>query len=152
MNETKNKHNDFDEEEEYAKYIKHLNEHISTVTFKERSTGKIHRINPRIDDSFWDDYIRAHFQTGEYELLEGTMPEKWKPERKRSRIERMLDFEDKEDQNALTVNKEKREGMEIGDAINYIVLELGLALFVDSIAVLVLGIALLVCLYFLNFH
>lgn len=64
----------FDKEE----YLKHLSEDIFVVKYKEHSTGRIFEINPQINNSFYDTRYRNAFQTGEYILISGELPEKWK--------------------------------------------------------------------------
>ena len=48
------------------------------VKYKERSTGRVFEINPKINNSFYDRLCRNAFQTGEYILISGELPEKWK--------------------------------------------------------------------------
>lgn len=64
----------FDKEE----YLKHLSENAFIVKYKERSTGRVFEINPKINNSFYDRLYRNAFQTGEYILISGELPEKWK--------------------------------------------------------------------------
>ena len=64
----------YDEE----KYLKHLSENIFIIKYKERSTGGVFEINPEISNSFYDTLYRNAFQTGEYILISGELPEKWK--------------------------------------------------------------------------
>lgn len=59
-------------------YLKHLSEDIFIVKYKERSTGRTFEINPKIDNSFYDTLYRNAFQTGEYILISGELPDKWK--------------------------------------------------------------------------
>lgn len=51
---------------------------VFVVKYKERSTGRIFEINPKINNSFYDRLCRNAFQTGEYILISGELPEKWK--------------------------------------------------------------------------
>lgn len=56
---------------------------VFVVKYKERSTGRIFEINPKINNSkinnsFYDRFFRNAFQTGEYILISGELPEKWK--------------------------------------------------------------------------
>ena len=60
------------------KYLKHLSEDIFIVKYKERSTGKIYEVNPKIDNSFYDTIYRNAFRSGEYILVSGELPNKWK--------------------------------------------------------------------------
>lgn len=48
------------------------------VKYKERSTGKIFEINPKIDNPFYDTLYRKAFRSGEYILISGELPDKWK--------------------------------------------------------------------------
>ena len=59
------------------KYLQHLSEEVFTVKYKERSTGKVYEINPRINDDFYDSFYRIMFRTGEYVLISGELPDKW---------------------------------------------------------------------------
>lgn len=51
---------------------------VFVVKYKERSTGRAFEINPKINNSFYDRLCRNAFQTGEYILISGELPEKWK--------------------------------------------------------------------------
>lgn len=51
---------------------------VFVVKYKERSTGRVFEINPKINNSFYDRLCRNAFQTGEYILISGELPEKWK--------------------------------------------------------------------------
>ena len=56
---------------------------VFVVKYKERSTGRVFEINPKINNSkinnsFYDRFFRNAFQTGEYILISGELPEKWK--------------------------------------------------------------------------
>ena len=73
-NMTKSPEMAFDKEE----YLKHLSEDAFVVKYKERSTGRVFEINPKINNSFYDRLCRNAFQTGEYILISGELPEKWK--------------------------------------------------------------------------
>ena len=64
----------FDKEE----YLKHLSEDIFIVKYKERSTGRTFEINPKIDNPFYDTLYRNSFRSGEYILISGELPDKWK--------------------------------------------------------------------------
>ena len=64
----------FDKEE----YLKHLSEDVFIVKYKERSTGRTFEINPKIDNPFYDTLYRNSFQSGEYILISGELPDKWK--------------------------------------------------------------------------
>lgn len=64
----------FDKEE----YLKHLSEDVFVIKYKERSTGRVFKINPQINNSFYDTLYRNAFRTGEYVLISGELPEKWK--------------------------------------------------------------------------
>lgn len=66
--------NTFNKEE----YSKHLSEDIFIVKYKERSTGKIFEVNPQPNNSFYDTLYRNAFQSGEYILISGELPDKWK--------------------------------------------------------------------------
>lgn len=59
-------------------YLKHLSEDAFVVKYKERSTDRVFEINPKINNSFYDRLCRNAFQTGEYILISGELPEKWK--------------------------------------------------------------------------
>lgn len=50
---------------------------VFVVKYKERS-GRVFEINPKINNSFYDRLCRNAFQTGEYILISGELPEKWK--------------------------------------------------------------------------
>lgn len=50
---------------------------VFVVKYKERSTGRVFEINPKINNSFYDRLCRNAFQTGEYILISGELPEKW---------------------------------------------------------------------------
>lgn len=66
---------DFNKEE----YLKHLSKDVFTVKCKERSTGKILEINPKADlGPFYDTLYRNLFRSGEYILISGELPDKWK--------------------------------------------------------------------------
>jgi predicted peptidase len=60
------------------KYLKHLSNDVFTVKYKERSSGRVVEINPNINDPFYDNLYRNAFQTGEYILISGVLPDKWK--------------------------------------------------------------------------
>lgn len=64
----------FDKEE----YLKNLSEDVFVIKYKERSTGRVFEVNPQLNDSFYDRLYQAAFQTGEYVLISGELPEKWK--------------------------------------------------------------------------
>ena len=64
----------FDKEE----YLKHLSEDVFVIKYKERSTGRVFEINSQINNSFYDTLYRNAFRTGEYVLISGELPEKWK--------------------------------------------------------------------------
>lgn len=64
----------FDKEE----YLKHLSEDVFVVKYKERSTGRTFEINPEIDNPFYDTLYRNLFRSGEYILISGELPDKWK--------------------------------------------------------------------------
>ena len=64
----------FDKEE----YLKHLSEDVFIVKYKERSTDRTFEINPQIDDPFYDTLYRNSFRSGEYILISGKLPDKWK--------------------------------------------------------------------------
>lgn len=64
----------FDKEE----YLKHLSEDVFIVKYKERSTGRTFEINPKIDNPFYDTLYRNSFRSGEYILISGELPDKWK--------------------------------------------------------------------------
>lgn len=64
----------FDKEE----YLKHLSEDVFIVKYKERSTGRTFEINPKIDNPFYDTLYRNSFRSGEYILISGKLPDKWK--------------------------------------------------------------------------
>lgn len=64
----------FDKEE----YLKNLSEDVFVIKYKERSTGRVFEINPQINNSFYDTLYRNAFRTGEYVLISGELPEKWK--------------------------------------------------------------------------
>lgn len=51
---------------------------VFVVKYKELSTGRVFEINPKINNSFYDRLCRNAFQTGEYILISGELPEKWK--------------------------------------------------------------------------
>ena len=51
---------------------------VFVVKYKERSTGRVFEINPKINNSFYDRLCRNAFQTGEYILISGELPERWK--------------------------------------------------------------------------
>lgn len=51
---------------------------VFVVKYKERSTDRVFEINPKINNSFYDRLCRNAFQTGEYILISGELPEKWK--------------------------------------------------------------------------
>lgn len=51
---------------------------VFVVKYKEHSTGRVFEINPKINNSFYDRLCRNAFQTGEYILISGELPEKWK--------------------------------------------------------------------------
>jgi CRISPR/Cas system CMR-associated protein Cmr5 small subunit len=59
-------------------YLKHLSEDVFTVKIRERSTGRIIELNPNIDNSFSDTMTRNLFHSGEYILISGNLPDKWK--------------------------------------------------------------------------
>ena len=59
-------------------YLKHLSEDVFIIKYKERSTGRTYEINPKIDDPFYDTLYRNSFRSGEYILLSGELPDKWK--------------------------------------------------------------------------
>ena len=59
-------------------YLKHLSEDVFTVKIRERSTGRILELNPNIDNSFSDTMTRRLFHSGEYILISGDLPDKWK--------------------------------------------------------------------------
>lgn len=40
--------------------------------------GKIYEINPKIDNTFWDTYYKRGFSSGDFILLDGELPDKWK--------------------------------------------------------------------------
>ena len=48
------------------------------VKIRERSTGRILELNPNIDNSFSDTMTRRLFHSGEYILISGDLPDKWK--------------------------------------------------------------------------
>lgn len=66
--------NEFDEE----KYLKDLSDNIFTVKYKESSTGRTFEVNPLINDQFYDTLYRNAFRSGEYILISGELPDKWK--------------------------------------------------------------------------
>ena len=51
---------------------------VFVVKYKERSTGRVFEINPKINNSFYDRLCRNAFQTGEYILISGELNEKSK--------------------------------------------------------------------------
>jgi len=59
-------------------YLNHLSDDIFTVKYRVRSTGRLFEINPLIDDSFFDAILKANFRSGEYILISGELPEKWR--------------------------------------------------------------------------
>lgn len=60
-------------------YLKHLSKDVFIVKCKERSTGKILEINPKaLDHPFYDALYRNLFRSGEYILISGELPDKWK--------------------------------------------------------------------------
>lgn len=59
-------------------YLKHLSEDVFAVKIRERSTGRIIELNPNIDNSFSDTMTRNLFHSGEYILISGNLPDKWK--------------------------------------------------------------------------
>jgi len=59
-------------------YLKHLSEDVFIVKIRERSTGRILELNPNIDNSFSDTMTRRLFHSGEYILISGDLPDKWK--------------------------------------------------------------------------
>ncbi len=59
-------------------YLKHLSEDVFIVKIRERSTGRILELNPNIDNSFSDTMTRRLFHLGEYILISGDLPDKWK--------------------------------------------------------------------------
>lgn len=58
--------------------LKHLSKDVFIVKYKERSTGKTFEINPNIDNPFYDALYRNLFRSGEYILISGELPDKWK--------------------------------------------------------------------------
>ena len=48
------------------------------IKYKERSTGRTYEINSQIDDTFYDTLYRNSFRSGEYILISGELPDKWK--------------------------------------------------------------------------
>ena len=73
-NKDKSSEIDFNKEE----YLKHLSKDVFIVKCKERSTGKTLEINPQIDNTFYDTLYRNLFRSGEYILISGELPDKWK--------------------------------------------------------------------------
>lgn len=63
---------------DFNKYVKYLSSDILTIKVRERSTGRLLELNPDIDDPFFDTCIRKLFYTGEYILISGNLPDKWK--------------------------------------------------------------------------
>lgn len=59
-------------------YLKHLSDDVFIIKYKVRSTGKIMEVNPLINDAYFDTLYRCAFNSGEYILLEGELPDKWK--------------------------------------------------------------------------
>lgn len=71
---SENENDNFNKDE----YLKHLSEDVFTVKIRERSTGRIIELNPNIDNSFSDTMTRNLFHSGEYILISGNLPDKWK--------------------------------------------------------------------------
>lgn len=53
-------------------------QNIYSVKVKERSTGRILELNPCIDNLFSDTMTRGLLHSGEYILISGDLPDKWK--------------------------------------------------------------------------
>lgn len=53
-------------------------EDLYSIKCKEQNTGILIELNPRIDDEFWDRVYRDKFATGEFILVSGELPDKWK--------------------------------------------------------------------------
>lgn len=60
------------------KYLEHLSKDVFVVKYKERSTDRIYEVNPNIDNPFYDTLYRNSFRSGEYILISGELPDKWK--------------------------------------------------------------------------
>lgn len=59
-------------------WIKWTSENVLTVKYKDRRTGKSYEVNPKIDNTFWDTYYKRGFSSGDFILLDGELPDKWK--------------------------------------------------------------------------
>lgn len=59
-------------------WLKWTSENVPTVKYKDCCTGKIYEINPKIDNTFWDTYYKRGFSSGDFILLDGELPDKWK--------------------------------------------------------------------------
>lgn len=64
----------FDKEE----YLQCMSDDVFIVKYKERSSGRVFEINPSIDNTFYDTLCRNAFRSGEYILVSGELPDKWK--------------------------------------------------------------------------
>ena len=53
-------------------------QNIYSVKVKERSTGRVLGLNPYIDNPFSDTMTRGLLHSGEYILISGDLPDKWK--------------------------------------------------------------------------
>lgn len=53
-------------------------QNMYSVKVKERSTGRILELNPYIDNPFSDTMTRGLLHSGEYILISGDLPDKWK--------------------------------------------------------------------------
>ena len=53
-------------------------QNMYSVKVKERSTGRILKLNPYIDNPFSDTMTRGLLHSGEYILISGNLPDKWK--------------------------------------------------------------------------
>lgn len=58
--------------------IANQTQNIYSVKVKERSTGRILELNPCIDNPFSDTMTRGLLHSGEYILISGNLPDKWK--------------------------------------------------------------------------
>lgn len=58
--------------------IANQTQNMYSVKVKERSTGRVLELNPNIDNSFSDTMTRRLFHSGEYILISGDLPDKWK--------------------------------------------------------------------------
>lgn len=58
--------------------IANQTQNMYSVKVKERSTGRVLGLNPYIDNPFADTLTRGLLHSGEYILISGDLPDKWK--------------------------------------------------------------------------